>query len=602
MTLPELLPMLLLGSGDVGALAQRVVPLQGSVSCLDVDEYLRAEHERTSLLVVDPNRPDRVGFVSRSRFLLLLAGRFGFGRALLGRATVGQVTEWDPVVIDAGATVQQAAEAVLQRGVDSRYDDLVVRFPDGRWGILAAAAVLEALSGKFAAQATTDSLTGLANRDLLLAQLGHSHATHVHGTRTALLFIDLDRFKQVNDVYGHNAGDVLLREIAGRLVAAARPGDLVARLGGDEFAVLLTLPAGSGGDAVRTAHDVAERVLAVISRPVPLGITNLLVGASIGLAVSDPTGSDPHTLLREADLAMYQAKRAGGDRIQLVSKVGSLLATRLNGLAIDDTLTRALDSGEFVLHYQPIHRLSDGQVVSAEALIRWQDPRHGLRMPGEFLPAAEASGLIIALDRWVLAEACRQLVQWDSDPAVTAPSAINVNLSVPHLADPRMVEHVLESLQLSGLAPHRLHLELPETAVLGDLQSAAPALKTLRAAGVKLSLDDLGAGSSTLRHLSAVPLDGIKIDRDFISDLLSNVHDQAVVRLMIELARTIGATVTAEGIETAEQLQILVSMGCVFGQGYHLGRPAPALEAWLTGPEARAHVPHPRRRADARLS
>ena len=599
MTHLSLLPLLAPVALQAGTLSMAAVPIAAGTSCLAVDQRFQAEPDCASLVVVDPDRPGQVGLVSRPRFLQVMAGRYGFGRALFGRAAVGSVALWGPVVVDAKATIQQAASAVLQRPAEGRYDDLVVRCPDGSWGTLSAATVLEALSRTLAEQAMYDGLTGMANREVLLAELGRHCAAPLGGT--ALLFLDLDRFKQVNDVHGHNAGDALLQVVADRLRGAARDGDLVARLGGDEFAVLLTgLPrresdrggVGQGeAEPTRTAADVARRMLAALTRPVPVGGGNVLVGASIGVAIAAPTGSDPDTLLREADLAMYQAKRAGGDRVQLVTSVGFQLESRLPGLAIDDTLRRALADGQFVLHYQPIVDLRTGTTRTAEALIRWQHPQHGLVPPGQFLPAAQASGFVITLDRWVLGEACRQLAAWDEAPDVVAPACINVNVSTPHLADPDLVEHVVTALRSSGLPAHRLRLELPETAELSELQAALPALNALQAEGVRLTLDDLGAGSSTLRHLSDLPLDGVKIDRSFVGDLLANDRDTAVVRLLVDLAHNLGLKVTAEGIETAEQLHVLRALGCSYGQGFHLGRPVPATDvpAWLRHPVARQH-------------
>ena len=577
MTNLSLLPLLSQTGLQVGELAQPTVPLPAEATCLSVDEQFQCTPTRSGLLVVWRDCPERVGLVSRTRFLQTMAGRYGFGRALYGGAPVGHVAEWDPVVIDADATVQQAAAAVLQRRADARYDELIVRFADGAWGTLSAAAVLEALSRSLAEQAHFDGLTGLANREVLLGELARLCADRSAGT--ALLFIDLDRFKQVNDAHGHNAGDLLLQATAGRLQTTARPGDLAVRLGGDEFAVLLTgLPIGPG-QSVRTAEAVAHRLLDAISRPVHVGSGTVLVGASIGVAIGAASGSDPDTLLREADLAMYRAKQAGGDRVHTVASVGRQLEHPLLALSIDDTLRQALEHDQFVLHYQPIQDLATGQTVSTEALIRWQHPQYGLLTPQQFLPAAEASGLIVEIDRWVLAQACRQLRRWDDDPETPAPACVNVNLSSAHLAHPDLFGHVLGALGASGLSPQRLRLELPETATLTHLQAAAPTLDALRSAGVSLTLDDLGAGSSTLRHLSDLPLDGVKIDRSFVCDMLSNERNAAIVRLLVDLAHNLGLRITAEGIETAEQLRALRDMRCTYGQGYHLGRPQPAAAA-----------------------
>jgi len=592
-----LLPMLATNGQHVGGLAQPATPLPATTTCLRVDEQFQATPTCSGLLVTDPERPGQIGLVSRPQFLQQMAGRFGFGRALLGGAPIADLAQWDPVVIDATATIQQAAAAVLDRPPAGRYDELVVRFPDSTWATLSAAAVLEALSRDLAVMALYDGLTGLANREVLLAELTQQCAL-TPAVGTALLFLDLDRFKQVNDAHGHNAGDLLLQTVARRLEAAARPHDLPARLGGDEFAVLLTgLPTGPGEPA-RTAEAVARRLVAAISQPVTIGSHTVLVGASIGVATAAPTGSDPDTLLREADLAMYQAKLAGGGRVHTVASVGCQLESALPTLGIDDTLHRALARDEFVLHYQPIIELRSGTTVSAEALIRWQHPQHGLLPPSAFLAAAGASGLIVELDRWVLTEACEQLVRWDDDPAVTAPQWINVNLSTQHLAHPRLLEHVLGALSANGLAPHRLCLELPETATLPHLQTAAETLTALRAAGVELTLDDLGAGSSTLRHLSDLPLDGVKIDQSFISSMLINERDAAIVRLLIDLAHNLDLKITAEGIETAEQMLALQDLGCSHGQGFHLGRPHPvdgsAVPGWLAAPDTSAHRSTPR--------
>jgi len=570
----RLLPLLAPGPSRCGALARPAVVWDAATPCVAADEWFRAGPERASLLVTDGERPSAVGLVSRSGFLHRMTGRFGFGAALFGRAALADVALWDPVVVSADTPVQDAAAAVLQRGGDAHYDDLVVRYEDDSWGTLSALSVLEALSRILAERALFDPLTGLANRELLLAEL-RQRLDFEPTAGTAVLFIDLDRFKQVNDVHGHHTGDMLLKAVAGRLRrVGARPGDLVARLGGDEFAVMLALPAGPQFDPAQRATAVATRLLAAIAEPIRARGVNLIVAASIGVAISGPSGSDPDTLLREADVAMYQAKRAGGDRIHTVQSVGTQLAPPLIGLAIDDTLSRALHRGEFVVHYQPIMELRTGRVVSMEALIRWQHPQHGLLPPGDFLPAAEVSGLIVSIDCWVLAEACRQLVRWDRDPTRVAPAYVNVNVSRAHLAHPALLAHVREALHDSGLAPARLRLELPETATLEDLRAAGPALKALREEGVRLTLDDLGAGSSTLRHLSDLPVDGVKIDRSFVNGLLINERDAAVVRLLIDLAHNIKVWVTAEGIESAEQQQLLVAFGCTYGQGYYLGRPA----------------------------
>lgn len=572
MTHLGLLPLLAPARQDVEGLAERVEPLPAETTCQQVDELFLASPSRAGLLVRDARHPGRVGLVVRPHFLQAMAGRYGFGRALYARTPVGALAQWDPVVLDAASTVQQAATALLQRPAAARYDELVVRFGEGGWGTLSAATVLEALSRSLADLALYDGLTGLANRGTLLAELEQRCAAPAAGT--ALLFIDLDRFKQVNDAHGHNAGDQLLQAVAQRLRDTARPYDLVARLGGDEFAVLLSaLPAGTA--AATAAQAVAERLLATLSRPLDVAGHTVRVGANIGVATAT-TGTDPDTLLREADLAMYRAKSGGGDRVHAVTAVGGSFGSPLLTLGIDGTLEQALAEEQFVLHYQPIVDLETGRRASTEALLRWQHPQQGLLGPGAFLPAAEASGLIVEIDRWVLRAACDQLVRWDTGLAADAPTWVNVNVSRPHLAHPDLVSHVRAALADSGLAPHRLRLELPETATRGDLVAATAALADLRDLGVKLTLDDLGAGSSTLRHLSELPLDGVKIDRSFIGRMLTHERDAAIVRVLIDLAHDLDLKVTAEGIESRAQLDALRTWGCTHGQGFYLGRPEPA--------------------------
>lgn len=453
---------------------------------------------------------------------------------------------------------------------------------------MAVADLFEALAASYADQALHDGLTGLANRELFFRRLHGACARAGDSGRVAVLFVDLDRFKQVNDTLGHQAGDALLTSVATRIVAAARPRDVVARLGGDEFAVLVELGAAQADATVPSyaGADVAaigERLLHALRQPVTIAGTRLFSAASVGAAVSVLGGGDPETLLREADLAMYRAKAAGGARTEVVRDVSRALAAPLDGLGVDDTMARALRHGQFRVVYQPTVEIETGRAASVEALVRWQHPERGLLSPAAFLPAAEDTGLVVELGYWVLTEACHQLRRWDGELGAATPRYVNVNLAVRQMLDDNLVPRVLDALARTGIGADRLWLELPEAATLEQLREAAGPLQRLREAGVALTLDDLGSGASSLRHLTAQIVNGIKIDKSFVTAMLNDPRDLAIVRLLTDLAHALGVLVTAEGVETAAQLEALRMLGCTYAQGYYLARPAAAevIADWL---------------------
>jgi predicted signal transduction protein with EAL and GGDEF domain len=528
--------------------------------------------------------------IERETFLTELSGPFGYGRALHGRSQIGQLADWAPLVLPATTPLPEAAQALLAHQGRVR-SLLLCRDELGRVRAVRAQTLFAATSELFARRALQDPLTGLANRAGFLQALTAACADLREG-RVVTLYVDVDQFKAVNDTYGHAAGDLLLRAVGGRLRAAARVGDVVARLGGDEFAVLMRLPStvpapGEGTDqlqpdrklADRLAHaqaeQVAQRFLDALSEPVELAGHALLGRVSIGVAVSPVGSADPDRLLREADTAMYEAKRAGGQRVAVRAGVGQDPA---DVLLVSDQIVRALQEGQFVLHYQPIVEAGSGGLQGVEALVRWQHPQHGLLPPGAFIPAAEANGTIVALGRWVLRAACAQLAEWDAQLGPAAPYVLNVNLSVRQLTDPELVASVAEVLARHHLDPARLHLELPEEATLSQLQHADGRLQQLRALGVRLTLDDMGAGSSTLRHATYLDVDGLKIDRELVAGMVDNERDLALVRLLVDLARSVGIPVTAEGVETPEQAALLTGLGAQLLQGYYFGRPQPAGE------------------------
>jgi diguanylate cyclase (GGDEF)-like protein/PAS domain S-box-containing protein len=423
-------------------------------------------------------------------------------------------------------------------------------------------------------RALHDPLTGLANRVLLHDRAEQALARGLRSARehqaVAVLLIDLDDFKKVNDSLGHGAGDMLLVAVSRRMLAATRGCDTVARLGGDEFAVLLEGMA-EAEDAVR----VAERILEAMRAPVHLEGKEVLVGTSIGIALAiDGEGVDE--LLRNADVALYQAKARGKHRH--ATFVPAMHAAALARLDLETDLHAALTREEFALAYQPIVELSTGRVTGAEALVRWTHPTRGAISPAEFIPLAESTGAIVALGRWVLRAACRQLATWDEESLAQgrrrsgAPLSVAVNLSTRQLQDPGLVDDVAAALTDYGLASRRLTLEITESAMMHDAEVALARLSALKALGVRLAVDDFGTGYSSLSYLRRFPVDVLKIDRSFV-DGLSRTGETALVRAIVRLGDALGLKTVAEGIEHAEQLAQLRALGCGMGQGYYFARP-----------------------------
>ncbi|WP_430780288.1 EAL domain-containing protein [Actinoplanes sp. G11-F43] len=426
-------------------------------------------------------------------------------------------------------------------------------------------------------QALHDGLTGLPNRKLLLDRLDHALTrSRVSGEPIALLYLDLDGFKRVNDSLGHNAGDLLLRTAADRLTGVLRPQDTVARLGGDEFAVLLEAP-----DSVER---VALACLETIARPFAVHGREAVVTVSVGVVPDAARFTDADEVVRNADVAMYAAKDGGRNRYLIFET--RMHEQLLNRLDLETRLREAVHRGELRLHLQPVVSLPGGQVSGAEALVRWQDPQRGLQQPGSFIPLAEETGMIIEIDRWILIQACHTIRQWQEESPRTAPAWVSVNLSAAHLDLPDLTEHVAYALATTGLSAHCLTLELTETVMMRDLAVTSIRLQELRELGVKIAIDDFGTGYSSLGYLRDIPVDVLKIDRSFIDGLVGNARQQELVSAIMQLGHTLGLRVVTEGVEDADQLALLIAMGCQYAQGYHLGRPQPAdqLRALLTEP------------------
>ncbi len=440
------------------------------------------------------------------------------------------------------------------------------------WAGIHAAFVLAASIAHLASwrlnedQVLSDPLTGLANRTLLEEV---THRLLSRGGDVSLLFIDLDDFKAVNDSRGHASGDELLLVLAERLRGVVRPGDVVARIGGDEFAVVV-----NGGTDV--ARAVGERALMALSLPVPLASGAVTVHGSVGVAAStDTTDRTAGALLRNADLAMYLAKAQGKNRLVVYADGMAEAARRRAGLAQD--LETAVESGQLEVHYQPTVRLSDGRTSGFEALVRWNHPERGLIPPFEFIPLAEETGAITGIGRWVLHEALRQGAAWAAETG--APLRMAVNLSPRQFQDGDVTADVVAALEESGFPAGQLTLEVTEGVLVRDVDSVVAQLEALRALGIRIAIDDFGTGFSGLSDLRHLPADIIKIDRSFVTDLPRGRSAVTLITSLVELARTLGLDVVAEGVETEGQRRALADLDCGSAQGYLFARPEPAAQA-----------------------
>ncbi len=432
------------------------------------------------------------------------------------------------------------------------------------------------LEEQLAHQAFHDSLTGLANRALFRNRIEHALARMRRQRRPiAVLLLDVDGFKNVNDSLGHAFGDAFLVAIAERLRGLLRPSDTPCRLGGDEFAVLIEDLA----EAV-DATLVAERILEALREPFVIEGKEVVATASLGVTIAEapragegapPAARGADDLLRNADVAMYTAKSRGRNRCELFKP--SMHQAMLDRLDLEADLRRAVDRGEFVLQYQPTVALATGRIAGMEALVRWNSPERGLVPPGMFIPVAEDTGLIVPLGAWVLEEACRQAVAWKHEFGAEAPLTMSVNLSARQLQDDRLVDTVADILSRTGIRPEEVVLEITESAVMADAEAMTARLHELKGLGVRLAIDDFGTGYSSMSYLCSFPIDILKIDRSFVHGVRNEPQKMGIVRAIVELGHILDLQTVAEGIELDEELQELRALHCDLGQGFWFARP-----------------------------
>jgi diguanylate cyclase (GGDEF)-like protein/PAS domain S-box-containing protein len=470
-------------------------------------------------------------------------------------------------------TVSLTPNCVLVRrdGSETHIEDSAAPIHDRR-GIVSGAVIVfrdvtaaRELSLKMSHLAQHDGLTDLPNRILLSDRLGQAIAMALrHRTKLAVLYVDIDRFKHVNDSAGHTAGDRLLQSVANRLLECVRSSDTVSRLGGDEFAILLCDVA-----SAKDAAGAAEKILLALGRPHRVEELELHVSASIGIAVYPEDGTTGEALLRDADAAMYRAKDCGRNNYQFFKTEMNRYTLERHGLEND--LHHALERREFVLHYQPKVNLLTGAMTGVEALLRWRHPKHRLIQPSRFISIAENSGLIVPIGKWVLQEACRQVKVWQA--AGSAPVSIAVNVSPVELRAKGFLDGVQRILSETGLAARHLELEITETFLMQDTLRTVMVLDELKKMGVRLALDDFGTGYSSLSFLKRFPIDTLKIDHSFVRDLASDTDDAGIVSAVVDMGRNLNMRVVAEGVETPEQYAFLKRHHCPEAQGFYFSKP-----------------------------
>ena len=550
-----------------GTLLREVAPISPETRVMEALDLFTANPELIAIPVVQDGVP--VGLVNRKHLIERFARPYT--RELFGRKPVSAFMDTKPLIVDAHTDLDDLSRTIIESDMHYMYDGFII-LRDGRYaGMGTGHDLMRGITARKQESlyrlAHYDALTGLPNRLLFFDRLQQALSQAArHGTLLGVMLLDLDRFKAINDSFGHTAGDALLQAVGRRIGECIRDGDTVARLGGDEFTLLLQ-------DIRQTQHAalVAQKIIEALQQPFLLNGYEVTVNTSIGIALY-PLCRDAETLLKHADTAMYKAKEEGGNGYRFYTDAMSSADTRR--LSLEAQLRKAIERDELVLHYQPQVDLVSGRLLGAEALLRWQHPEHGLIPPGEFIPLAEETGLIVPIGEWVLRAACAQNRAWQN--AGLAPLRVAVNVSGRQFRHLDLLETIYKTLEDTGLDSRYLEIELTEGVLMQDTVVALQTLHALSAMGVLISIDDFGTGYSSLSYLKRFPIDMLKIDRSFVQDIATDPDDTAIVQAIIAMSHGLGIKTIAEGVETREQLDFLRRHQCDAVQGYCLSRPLPA--------------------------
>ena len=559
---------------------------QKIINCNKRASIIFEQKEKTELIGIDISNLQKTGFIEeRDRDIRDAIKDYGIfnnqveyitkkGRKIWGDLVIKEIKIVDESILlvrISDITERKHAEEALQQAKDElerRVEERTAELSQSNLLLKEEIGVRQRAEEQLVHSAFHDTLTGLPNRAFFIERLESAIelAKQCEGYLFAVLFLDLDRFKVVNDSLGHMIGDQLLLSITSRIKTCLRSGDTVARLGGDEFTILL-----EDIKDVSEAKRVANRIQEQLRLPFKLSGNEVFTTASIGIALSVADYNRPEQILRDADMAMYRAKTHGKARYEVFDIAMHSSAMAL--LHLETDLRRAIERQEFRLHYQPIVSLDSGTISGFEALVRWQHPERGLVSPAEFIPMAEETGLIVAIGSWVICEACRQMHVWQVQFPANLPLAISVNISGKQFSQSDLSEQIEQILQETSLDPRSLKLEITESAIVENAESATVMLAQLRQLGIQLYMDDFGTGYSSLSYLHRFPIDMLKIDRSFVSRMSFDNENAEIVRTIVTLAHNLGMSVTGEGVETAEQLALLKALKCEYGQGYFFSKP-----------------------------
>ena len=550
-----------------GTLLREVVPISPESRVMEALDLFTASPELIAIPVVHAGVP--VGLVNRKQLIERFARPYT--RELFGRKPVSAFMDTKPLIVDAHTDLDDLSRTIIESDMHYMYDGFII-LRDGHYAGMGTGHDL--MRGITARKQETlyrlahhDVLTGLPNRLLFFDRLQQALSqAGRHDTLLGVMLLDLDRFKAINDSFGHTAGDALLQAVGRRIGECIRDGDTVARLGGDEFTILLQ-------DIRQAQHAalVAQKIIEALQLPFLLNGYEVVVNTSIGIALY-PHCRDAETLLIHADTAMYKAKEEGGNGYRFYTD--EMSSADMRRLSLETQLRKAIERNELVLHYQPQAEIVSGRLLGAEALLRWQHPEHGLIPPDEFIPLAEETGLIVPIGEWVLHTACAQNRAWQD--AGLAPLRVAVNVSGRQFRRLDMLETIFRTLEDTGLDSRYLEIELTEGVLMQDTVVVVQTLRALNAMGILISIDDFGTGYSSLSYLKRFPIDMLKIDRSFVQDIVTDPDDTAIVQAIIAMSHSLGIKAIAEGVETREQLDFLRRHGCDAVQGYCLSRPLPA--------------------------